>query len=439
MKNGNYRRKKKREFHINRLKKLMKIKHKRKKCRKQTKRKNGNKVSNYLIGTEYINNRVIKLLNEKKFQMSYSKKGNRAKIEIPPIFSLCENADKSIETLKKIYSCMMNPKIKELELDYRKCKKLSLGVSCVMDIITLNTLEHREKSNNRLNLKGTYPDRSSEAFEIFVISGLVKHLKIVDLENKNVKSLDIIINGEQSYVGEEIIKYYDDCLNTKGYSLSKKGKSRLSEMITEVVDNVGEHAGELASWYTQGHYTIGPMNKPGKFRLVLFNFGDTIYEGLKRKSSSNYTKKVLNNATKKHNRKKLFGINWNEELLWTLFSLQYKISRCNYSSQDDRGVGTIDLIENFLGLGKTVEEIPPIMSIISGKANIIFDGTYKIHSVPKNGYNVPTIAFNKNNNLFEKQDEKYVKPLKNYFPGTVIDMEFYIDKNYLDNIKENKI
>ena len=72
------------------------------------------------------------------------------------------------------------------------------------------------------------------------------------------------------------------------------------------------------------------------------------------------------------------------------------------------------------------------MSIVSGKSNIVFDGTYQIHSLNKKGYNIPTIAFNKENNLFERQDSKYVKALKNSFPGTIIDMEFYIDRKHLD-------
>lgn len=390
----------------------MKQKQKRKLRKKANKSKNESN-GNYFINNEYTDNKVITVLSRKKFYEKTSKKGSKAVIKIPEVFSFTENSDESLKTLKKLFYSAMNLKIKELKLDYSKCKKLSLGVSCVTDIIALNALEYRRKIKNPLHLKGTYPNVKEEAFEIFVISGLVNHLNIVDLKNTNVKSLDIITNGEQSYVAEEILKYYNECLKTKGYSLSPIGESKLSKMITEVVDNVGEHAGNLASWYTQGHYTIGPKDKAGKFRLVLFNFGDTIYEGLKRESSSNYTKKVLNNATNKHRKKKLFGMGWNEEVLWNLFSLQYKISRCNYSSDDDRGVGTIDLIKNFLELGKTVDNVKPLMSIVSGRSNIIFDGTYKIQSVPKKQYNVPTIAFNSNNNLFEKQDERYVKEIWN--------------------------
>lgn len=437
MKKSKAKKDKKKKIHINRINKLMRKAQRDNRCNKVCSKRIIQK-GNFYIGNEYTSNKVVALLENKKFSEAMPKKGKKAIIRIPEIFSFSENVDETIKVLKNIYYCSMHPKIQELKLDYSKCKKLSLGASCVTDIIALNTLKYRERMNNPLHLKGTYPDMKEEAFEIFVISGLVKHLKIVNVENKNVKSLDIITNGEQSYIGEAIIKYYDDCLKTKGYSLSPIGKSKLSQMITEVIDNVGEHAGELASWYTQGHYTIGTESNPGKFRLVLFNFGDTIYEGLKRNSSSNYTKKILNNATRKHKKKNLFGTSWNEEVLWNLFSLQYKISRCNYTDKNDRGVGTIDLIESFLGLGQTIEDIKPIMSIVSGKSNILFDGTYQISSLSKKGYNVPTIAFNKENNLFQKQDERYVKALKNSFPGTIIDMEFYIDRKHLDRLKENR-
>lgn len=431
-KKSNERKSKRRKVYINRLRKLMKEKQKNK-THKKVKRF---RISNYVVNNEYTCNNVIRLLNKKEFAEITIKKGTKTTIRIPEIFSFSENADNTIKVLKNIYYCCKDLKVKELKLDYSKCKKLSLGASCVTDIITLNMLDYRKRINNPLDLKGNYP--KEEAFEIFVISGLVNHLGLVNLKNKNVKSLDIITNGEQSYIGEKVIQYYNECLNTKGYELSEVGQSALGTMITEVIDNVGEHAGDLASWYAQGHYTIGSENKPGKFRLVLFNFGDTIYEGLKRESSSNYTKKILNNATKKHKKKRLFDFNWTEEVLWNLFSLQYKISRANYSSDNDRGVGTIDLIKSFLKLGKTVENSKPIMSIVSGKSNILFDGTYTIHTLEKNGHNVPTIAFNKNNSLFERQDSRYVKSLKNNFPGTIIEMEFYIDREYLDKLKENK-
>lgn len=432
MKKSKERRDRKKQVHITRIKKIER--NKKNKHHKKGKRKK----TQYNIDDAYIDNKVIKLLKNKKFDDQSMKIKNKDVIKIPEIFSFSDNVDETIKIIKKIYCACINPKIKKVKLDYSKCKILSLGASCITDVIILNVLEYRKKLNNPLHMTGTYPDMQTEAFEIFVISGLVNHLKIANLKNKNVKQLEMICNGEQSFVGEKVIKYYDECLSTKGYELTPKGKSELSKMITEVIDNAGNHAGELATWYTQGHYTIGERNEPGKVRLVLCNFGDTIYEGLKRVGSSKYTQKILTNASKKHKKKMLFGLNWNEEVLWNLFSLQYKISRCNYSKNNDRGVGTIDLIKSFLELGKTVEETKPIMSIVSGKSNIIFDGKYKIQTQNKKGFEIPTIAFNQNNSLFEKQDSKYVKVLKNSFPGTVIDMEFYIDKKYLGRLKENK-
>lgn len=69
-----------------------------------------------------------------------------------------------------------------------------------------------------------------------------------------------------------------------------------------------------------------------------------------------------------------------------------------------------------------------MLSITSGHCSILFDGTYTMKSVKYNGgYENKIIAFNSNNELTKAPDQKYVRTLKNRFPGTIISMELYID------------
>lgn len=43
------------------------------------------------------------------------------------------------------------------------------------------------------------------------------------------------------------------------------------------------------------------------------------------------------------------------------------------------------------------------------------------------------ITFNKEQDLDLPPDKNYVKRLNNRFPGTIISMEFYIDRNYIND------
>lgn len=422
-----YRKHKNRKIRINKTNKIMRQRHREKyhHIKGIKSGKNGKK--------RYIPNKVIKLLDLKKFYHKIEKNENIVIIEIPPIFSLITNPEVSIQTLKKIFTAIQNEKVQELFLDYSKCEELGLCASSVTDIIILNGIKYRKIINKPLNTKGNVP-KSKEAREIFVISGLVKHLGISKIENKNTVRLDIIKNEEQGKMTDKIIQYYDTCLNTQNYQLTVQGKSKFAHMIGEVLDNVNQHAGELATWYASGHFNIDKDRRDGKCRLVLFDFGDSIYEGLNREDTTEYTKKLLRDKTKEHYN--IFNKKWNEEPLWMLYVLQYNVSRKRIDIDDDRGKGTIKLINNFMHIGKNIEGNNPTMAILSGNGYILFDSTYTLKEENINGKKIPIIAFNEENDLSKKPDSKYVKRIDENFPGTMISMEFYLDKEYIEKQME---
>ena len=418
---------KNRKFRINKTNKIMRQRHREKyhHIKGIKSWKNGKK--------RYISNKVVKLLDLKKFYHKIEKNENIVIIEIPSIFSLITNPEESIQTLKKIFTAIQNEKVQELFLDYSKCEELGLCASSVTDIIILNGIKYRRIINKPLNTRGNVP-KSKEAREIFIISGLVKHLGISKIENKNTVRLDIIKNEEQGKMTDKIIQYYDKCLNTQNYQLTAQGKSKFAHMIGEVLDNVNQHAGELATWYASGHFNIDKDRKDGKCRLVLFDFGDSIYEGLNREDTTEYTKKLLRDKTKEHYN--IFNKKWNEEPLWMLYVLQYNVSRKRVNVEDDRGKGTIKLINNFMHIGKNMEGNKPIMAILSGNGYILFDSTYTLKEKMVNDKLIPIIAFNEENDLSKKPDSKYVKRIDENFPGTMISMEFYLDKEYIEKQME---
>lgn len=418
---------KNRKFSINKTNKIMRQMHREKyhhikgiKGEKNSKKK-------------YIPNKVIKLLDLKSFYHKVEVKENIVDIEIPQTFSLITNPEESIKTLKKIFTAIQNEKVREVFLDYSKCEELGLCASSVTDIIILNGIKYRRILNKPLNPKGNMP-KSEEARKIFIISGLIKHLGISKIEDKNIIRLDIIKNEEQGKMTNKIIEYYNKCLNTQNYQLTEQGKGKFARMIGEVLDNVDQHAGELATWYASGHFNIDKNRKDGKCRLVLFDFGESIYEGLNREDTTEYTKNLLKNKTKQHYN--MFNKKWNEEPLWMLYVLQYNVSRKRVDINDDRGKGTIELINNFMNIGKNIEGNNPVMAILSGNGYILFDSTYILKNEIVDNQKIPIIAFNENNNLNEKPDSKYVRRIDQGFPGTMISMEFYLDKEYIEKQME---
>ena len=421
---------KKRKFQINKTNKIMRQKHREKynHIKGMKSGENGKK--------RYIPNKVINLLDLKKFYQKIEINNNIVIIEIPEKFSLITNPEESLQTLRKIFTAIHNEKVQELFLDYSKCEELGLCASSVTDIIILNGIKYRKIINKPLNTRGNVP-KSKEAREIFIISGLVKHLGISKIENNNTVRLDILKNEEQSKMTDKIIQYYDRCLNTQNYQLTVQGKSKFAHMIGEVLDNVNQHAGDLATWYASGHFNIDKDRKDGKCRLVLFDFGDSIYEGLNREDTTEYTKKLLKDKTKEHYN--IFNKKWNEEPLWMLYVLQYNVSRKRVDIDDDRGKGTIKLINNFMHIGKNMDGNNPIMAILSGNGYILFDSTYNLKEKIVNGKKIPIIAFNEENDLSKKPDSKYVKRIDEKFPGTMISMEFYLDKEYIEKQMEARI
>lgn len=411
------------KFFINKSNKIM-----RKRIRLNKRKKK--KAKRVIIPSNVISNKnaLLKFLESKKFSIRVTNKKNGAKIKIPKIFSFISNPNETIVTLKKIFYCLKNKNIRKINFDYSKCEEMGMCASLVLDLMVLEALKIR---TNDLNLIGNYP-ATIEAKLVFCISGLVKHLNLSNLELENVKRLEIISNLESDEMSEKVIEYYEECLKTQGYELSEIGKVNFAKMVGEVIDNAEQYSGDFKSWHVVGHFNLQTEKKIGKCRLVLMNFGNSIYESLKDSSTTEYTKNLLNDHTKKT--KGMFEFGLNEEVLWTLYALQQNVSKSRMSKDGDRGNGTIKLLKAFSEIGETIEGDKPKMTIISGNSYILLDGTYKLKEQTYDNTKVSIIAFNKENSLDILPDKRYVQILKNKFPGTIISLEFYLDRTYMNNL-----
>lgn len=364
-------------------------------------------------------------------------------IRLPRIFSISENPEETIRTLRKLYTIGKNPVVKKIQFEYDDCEVMGLSASTIMDIIVLAIERLRKDNKWDWELEGNYPKRE-DVRTILCASGLLYHLKIKPfwiVDEEKIKRFQTVSGEGQGHSCKSSItatgmtKYFDECLGTQGFELNDNGKRLLCGIMGEVLDNCESHGGKGATWYTQGHYQVGKDNTYGEMQLLFLSLGTSIYEGLKYDSSKE-TQRRLNYIKSKLEYKPS-----NEETLYTLLSLQEGISRLRDGSREGyggRGCGTVRMIQFFEDIGETVtENLEQQLSVLSGNTFISFGKKYKMEPVHfeadmafGNG-DKQIIAFNEKNDIYREPDTKYVRTIREKFPGTIISLKFYLDGRYI--------
>lgn len=221
----------------------------------------------------------------------------------------------------------------------------------------------------------------------------------------------------------DIIDHVKSCLSRMNKpELSADAISDLCQVVGEVLINAEEHS------TTDYRYLIGYFEEKhdpdhyGIFHLVVFNFGDTIYDKFKDPNCPvPKTVERMKELSASYTKRKFFSpAKFEEETLWTLYSLQERItSKTNYKN---RGNGSIRFIESFLNLADNPAQDRHFskMAILSGHTRIIFDGKYRLHSKTINNETYQVITFNESGKIEETPDPDYVNFAKEYFPGTMI-------------------
>lgn len=412
-------------------------------------------VFNFLYENDFGKKNSPKIFIDKHYSETENatKELNIAKIKIPNNFDLIENTDESIEAIRKIFYLGSKDYIHGFDLDQSNCKKMSLCACTLLNTIVLSIAKKNEIENKDFMIGGKLNSgENMDVFEMVHASGL---LKILEFENnqdykkviespefKLIKTLDLLtpegshilpysrkIHSESTHVSKQITTYLNDCLSTQNLELNIKGKRTIGNIIGETINNCTLHTGlDFENWFCMGYSKY--LKPYTKCSLVIFNFGNTLYESLKYNSEDSKIPDRISERIRSIKGYKKFI--FTEENLWTLFALQDGVSRCyNDTDGKDRGTGTIRLIKTFQSIGNTFDGKKANMAIISGKTKILFDDNYSISEKLVNGSPRDIIAFNRNNNLLELPDKMNVQTLKNKFPGTLISLEFYLDNKYL--------
>lgn len=357
-------------------------------------------------------------------------KGN-ASVEIPKVFSFIERPEETMDFIDRLNAILSDRSVRGLFVDHSQCKELDLCASLVMDTL----IEQRRRSAS-LNLSGKFS--GDERVNILLrASGLLEtihHPSSVlppDVESKVKKSL--LYSGFSKYserstrcdhAATELTEYFSKCLKQTGAELSALGANRLSTLISEAISNAEEHA--VGRWYAKAHFDrLRPDEQEGgACHIVLVNFSQTtIFSSFASPRAFSKSFAQIMAYAKRHLGKGIFQKPYDDEALCTLYALQEGIS----SVSESRGTGTTNLIDFFLQLaGKK-----PRMCVLSGRALILFDGTYSLKLKHFEGGDRQVIAFNDENSLEEPPDGRYVRTLDKPFPGTLISLKFNLKEKYV--------
>ncbi len=344
--------------------------------------------------------------------------------------------------LDEITASANNNSIKHIDITHGDCENLDLAASLVMDIALMRARKRRRVGNS-LAFSGCFSTKSDIVNVMLKASGIPHHLGLPEArldpaieklihraELKSGTSNKNERGHKRNEAGGYLTNYFDNCLLSLGYTLNKKGKQYLGNLLTEVIGNAEEHGG--GKWYTIGHWHRGQHGEAKKFgrcHIVIMNYGTTIHESLAGDSVSPQLQSDLKQLSDLHRQRKLFGKEWDEGTLWTLYALQERVSRyAGLPGSQDRGNGSIEVIEFFRKLSGDAHGR---MTIISGNAYILFDGTYHLGPIQRNGETLQVIAFNDENDLQKAPDRKYVFRLPSYFPGTIVSIELTLEEEYL--------
>ncbi len=333
--------------------------------------------------------------------------------------------------------------------DHRKCKVLDLGASTVLDILVLELT--RERPSMKKWLMGGYFSEDEKVNNLLKCTGLLEHLAIpehkppLSLREKFIK-LDLIEGYKstqlkekdsqaQETASERFAKYFSECFKKTGYILADEGQSKLMEMIAEVIDNAERHSG-FNQWFAMAYMDqSSDLEDIGECQLTIFSFGRSIYQSFKEGDTLQETLDDMKSLATRHRKREFFSPQqkYSEEDLWTMYSLQDGVSSTN---SPGKGTGTIKMIDAFQKLGDSVFEYKnPEMVLVSGSSRIFFDKTYQLQEVTIKRDQRQIIAFNDVNSLEERPNPKHVHSIDNYFPGTLLNMKFFMDKKYLKGYK----
>ena len=415
---------------------------------------------NHLIRGKHQVNLEYKLFTSKKATI-FSKYsgfitiGDGALIlDVPINFNFCEEYNKSMDFIKRFASSIYDYPGKIITLNFEKCKKADSAALFVLQIIRLELLNKLENFQKRLNYINIIPkvevtnSLSLDVLRLMRLNGFP--IDINDIGNIEYDSNLVPLHTMGYYKGEgtqkhylenkktiysnKVIVYLNECFSELGYEFTDTYKNKLNGIIGEVLGNAEDHSNE-GTWFISGNFSeekIDDINEDfvSELNLTILNFGESFYEGFYNKRKENHIHYNLVNE----NVKSLLLIDskskLKEEQLFTLWMMSDGITRLKFQ-EPSRGTGTMNFINSFGDLAGYVnvkKGFKPNLSIFTGSTQLICDSEYK--PFLKDG--VKCLSLNSENDLKKLPNESHLKKLNIHFPGTLLSIKIYLNKNHLN-------
>lgn len=386
---------------------------------------------------------------------------NKSILRVPEKFSLIDNADESFHFLQQVLIALLKRKKKSLLFDYQFCKRLDIAAQVFLDIIIKDVISLYDVCDRKLILKKklgvsknigltNIPNTNEAILKILYSVGSPAIHTNTKIPSKDIIPYELCIHhrGEDDSVQlakqrdaidtTTLVDYVRNSLRRVNKDLSQRDLENLSNIISEILINAEEHS-TVGTRFSIGYFQENKKDgkHSGIFRLVIMNFGKTIYEKFADPDCENQRiVKVMRNLSSDYTKKKFFfQKEFEEETLWTLYALQEGVTSVSPEKYPLRGNGSIQFIKSFFNLKgeEKSNEYKSRMTILSGNTSITFDGTYKIvDKINENG-KYSYMTFNESGNIEDKPDKEFVKYVKNYFPGTVISARIWLDEEKLND------
>ncbi len=395
--------------------------------------------------TVYDYSEVLNYIYSKRDIFGAKLGGKRhSKIFIPKKFSLTDSPEDSFKVIYRILLKLRNQHTPRLEIDYTHCSRLDLDAQIFLDIILKDYLEYFRKNRragikSNLSLTGLNKLSTESRKLLYSVGSYAIHVSGEEIKFDDIipyrlcERRDVQVEEAKDYKAIDtthLVDYVIDCLERMGRKLTGDAKRDLSQVIGEILINAFEHSS------INCRYSVGLFREKneegshfGLFKLVIFNFGKTIYEQFKDpECPTKHIVRRMEELSAEYTTRNFFMIReFEEETLWTLYALQEGVtSKDNYKR---RGNGSIRFIDSFFNLkGGAIMDSISRLTLLSGNTRISFDGTYKIGEIIKGDSTFQVMAFNKENDISVKPDKNYVKFADSYFPGTMISANILISE-----------
>lgn len=376
-------------------------------------------------------------------------------IMIPSIFSLCDNAEETFYALKKVIYAFFIDIPQNIIFDYANCTRIDIEAQALMDVILmeykvfLNKCSSLSTQHAISELPFSFGGRNMKdeslrkmMFSIGSPANLgIKKKDFPDITKYPMCSHRVLTENDKKELKARkeldtslAIDYVIESLRKMGKRLTPKKRSDLCTVIGEILINAEEHS-TLHHRFSMGYFH--EVNEGGKhtglFHLVILNLGASIYE--KFSDNEDCPEEIvekMRDLSEKYTRRSLFRRGeFEEESLWTLYALQQGVT----SVPDmQRGSGTIQFIRSFFNI-KGSPEVDNVsrMVLLSGKTEILFDGTYGVQEKIDGNNKFNVMTFNDSGNIEDRPDQRYVKTTDTYFPGTIITAKILLNE---DDVKE---